>query len=127
MPRRTVHLTRQQRQHLEAMRDHAPQAYVRERCAAILKIADGHSPHWVARHGLLKPRDPDSVYAWLNAWEQDGLTGLRAHAHGGARQHGPGAAQTSALQEQLRHPPEALETELTAARWTLPLVRRRVG
>jgi hypothetical protein len=38
---------------------------VRERCGALLKIAAGHSPHAVATQGLLKPRDPDTVYGWL--------------------------------------------------------------
>jgi hypothetical protein len=38
---------------------------VRERCAAVLQIADGVSAHAVARQGRLKPRDPDTVYAWL--------------------------------------------------------------
>lgn len=44
-------------------RDRRP--YLRERAAALLKIADGASPHWVALHGLLKVRKPDTVYAWL--------------------------------------------------------------
>lgn len=127
MPRRTVQLTRQQEQQLQAQRDHAPQAYVRERCAAILKIAAGHSAHWVARQGLLKPRDPDTIYAWLAQWERDGLAGLSAHAHGGARRGGPAAAQTTALQEKLRHPPEPLAGEPTPARWTVRTVRQRFG
>lgn len=57
---------------------------VRERCAAVLKVAEGHSPHWVARSGLLRPRDPDTVYQWLRWYQQDGLPGLLAHQHGGA-------------------------------------------
>jgi hypothetical protein len=54
-----------------------------------LKIADGGTPHAVARHGLLKPRDPDTVYAWLSAYEANGLAGLLARQHGGRRRHGP--------------------------------------
>ena len=70
MPKKSPHrwfvsLTEHQCQHLKEARDHHPEPYVRERSAAILKIADGHSPHWVATHGLLKPRDPDTVYRWL--------------------------------------------------------------
>jgi hypothetical protein len=76
-------LTDPQRRELMQARDHDPRPYVRERCAAILKIADGHTPHWVARHGLLKPRDPDSVYAWLNRYQADGLAGLVAGQQGG--------------------------------------------
>jgi hypothetical protein len=76
-------LTDTQRHELLQARDHDPRPYVRERCAAILKSAAGHTPHWVARNGLLKPRDPDSVYAWLNRYQADGLAGLIAGQQGG--------------------------------------------
>jgi len=82
---RTLFLTEEQRQELLQLRDHDARPYVRERAAAILKIADGHSPHRVARSGLLKPRDPDSVYAWLDRYEAEGAAGLIAHPHGGSR------------------------------------------
>ena len=70
-----------------ALRDalhHHPSPQVRERCAAVLKVAEGHSPHWVARCGLLRPRDPDTIYQWLGWYQQDGLPGLLARQHGGA-------------------------------------------
>ena len=70
--RRTVALRWTQRRDLEQARDHDPRPDVRERCAAVLKVADGTSAHAVARHGLLKPRDPDTVYAWLNRSLADG-------------------------------------------------------
>ena len=89
MPRQTLTLTINQRQDLLHSRDHDQHPYVRERCAAILKIADGGAPHAVARQGLLKPRDPDTVYAWLSAYEASGLAGLLARQHGGRRRHGP--------------------------------------
>lgn len=82
---RTINLTTRERRALEASRDHDERPYVRERCSALLKIADGSAPHWVARHGLLKPRDPDTVYYWLAVYEQDGLAGLIAHRQGGPR------------------------------------------
>lgn len=50
--------------------------YRRERAAAILKIASGDSPHSVAKGGLLKERDPDTVYRWLKAFAQRGIDGL---------------------------------------------------
>ena len=81
--RRTIELTRLQRQELEQNRDHHSAAYVRERCGAILKIAEGQAAYAVARQGLLKPRDPDAVYHWLNIYEAEGLAGLRAHRQGG--------------------------------------------
>lgn len=83
--RRTLTLTEEERRQLVDHRDHDARPYVRERCAAILKIADGHSPHWVSQHGLLKQRDPDTVYKWLDYYEDNGLEGLMAHRHGGAR------------------------------------------
>jgi hypothetical protein len=64
-PRRTVRLSWTQRRELEQARNHDPRPYVRERCAAVLKIADGASAHAVAHQGLLKARDPDTLYAWL--------------------------------------------------------------
>ena len=81
--RRTLVLKAKQRMELEYYRDHAPQPYVRERCGALLKIADGHAPHAVATQGLLQPRDPDTVYAWVRLYETEGLEGIVAHQHGG--------------------------------------------
>ena len=83
--RRTVELSWEQRQELEAQRDHDPRPYVRERCAAVLKIAEGQAAYWVARRGLLKVRDPDTVYSWLAHYQADGLAGLLAYPHGGNR------------------------------------------
>src|SRR5215208_2962408 len=83
--RRTLELTDEQRAELERYRDHDGRPYVRERCAALLKVAAHRSPHWVARHGLLKPRDPDTVYGWLTGYQRTGVAGLIAHRHGGAR------------------------------------------
>ena len=85
MPRRrTLDLTDPQRQELLHYRDHDPRPYVRERCAALLKIADGQSAHAVARHGLLQPRDPDTIYSWLDMYERLGVQGLLHFQHGGA-------------------------------------------
>lgn len=85
MVRRAVTLTEEQRRELLELRDHDSRPYVRERGAAILKIADGQSPHFVATRGLLKPRDPDTVYAWLDHYQSAGVAGLIAHPQGGAR------------------------------------------
>jgi hypothetical protein len=74
--RRTLTLTAEQRAELEDLRDQSPTSYLRERAAALLKIADGASPHAVALQGLFKPRDPDTIYAWLNAYEREGVQGL---------------------------------------------------
>jgi hypothetical protein len=86
--RRTLELTDTQRQGLQHYRDHDPRPYVRERCAALLKIASGQSAHAVARHGLFKPRDPDTVYQWLNWYERLGLCSVWMFQHGGKHRVG---------------------------------------
>ena len=82
---RTLMLRTKDEQELIDHRDHDPRPYVRERCSAILKIAAGHSAHWVSQNGLLKPRDPDTVYGWLNAYEAEKMAGLEKHQQGGPR------------------------------------------
>jgi hypothetical protein len=87
--RRTLTLTEAQRQELLHHRDHDPRPYVRERCAALVKIADGLAPPAIARQGGLRLRDPDTVYAWLDRYQADGLAGVLAHQHGGDRRSWP--------------------------------------
>lgn len=65
-----------ERPELEKIRDHHPKPYVRERAAAILKIADHMSGREVALHGLLKPRCPDSIYDWVKDYRSEGVKGL---------------------------------------------------
>lgn len=83
--RRTVALSWTQRRELEQARDHDPRPYGRERCAAVVKIADGATAPAVARQGLWKPRDPDTVYAWRERYATEGLAGLTGHRQGGYR------------------------------------------
>jgi hypothetical protein len=81
--RRKLKLSEEEKKELSELRDQTKQEYVRERCAALLKIAAGRSAHWVALHGLLKRRDPDTVYKWLDIYEAEGLAGLQGHQQGG--------------------------------------------
>ena len=83
--RRTLKLSQEEEAKLQEQRDHNPRPYMRERCAALLKIARGKSAHWVSQHGLLQKRNPDTVYNWLNIYETEGLAGLIARQHGGYR------------------------------------------
>lgn len=78
MPRRKrcLELSQSERLSLEQARDRHPKAYVRERAAALLAIASGQRAHALAKQGLLKPRDPDTIYAWLNKYEAKGLAAL---------------------------------------------------
>jgi len=72
----TITLTGDQRRELEITRAYHERPYVRERAAAILKIANGMPARQVALRGLLKPRDPDTVYAWVRRYRKEGLEGL---------------------------------------------------
>ncbi len=83
--RRKLELSAQMRQELVELRAQTKQEYVRERCAALLKIADGASAHQVAKEGLLRPRDPDTVYGWMDMLEKEGISGLQRHKQGGKR------------------------------------------
>ena len=83
--RRRLALAPAQREALVAHRDHDPRPSVRERCAALLKIADGMRPHAVAQRGRLRARDPDTVCGWLAAYDTRGPAGVTARQPGGAR------------------------------------------
>ncbi len=76
MTQRQVRLTQAQRQELMRLRDTADKPYLRERAAAILKVADGMPAAVVARHGLLRQRKPDTIYDWLNRFHDEGVAGL---------------------------------------------------
>lgn len=76
MLRRTLFLTPAERAALVDLRTRSPKPYLRERAAALLQIADGASVRHVARHGLLQPRDPETVAAWLDRYDEAGIAGL---------------------------------------------------
>lgn len=74
---RPLYLTDAERVTLTELRDHGPKPYLRERAAALLKIADGLAPTRIARSGLLRPRRPETVMAWLDRYTIDGIAGLQ--------------------------------------------------
>lgn len=74
--RRTLRLSPTDRAALERLRATSAKPYLRERAAALLQIAEGASVPAVARSGLLVPRDPDTVYAWLDRYLAEGIAGL---------------------------------------------------
>ncbi len=67
----------EQADELTHLRDHDPAPYVRERAAAILKVAAGQSLRAVARAGLLRPRRRETVAAWVQRYLAEGVAGLR--------------------------------------------------
>lgn len=87
MSRRPIRLelSDEQRQALEAVRDRSPKAYLRERAAALLKIAAGESGLQVAEHGLLKRRKADTVYEWVQRYRAGELEGLTMTAGRGRK------------------------------------------
>jgi transposase len=126
----TFTLTNKVRKSLLWHRDYDPRHYVQERASAILKIADGRAPHWVAKNGLIRPRDPDTVYNWLAIFKAEGVQGLEAHQHGGFRGHTL-RTRREELQDRLRRPPDPGCTDmsrrnpqLTPCRWSLLIVRQ---
>jgi hypothetical protein len=71
MPRRTLALTEEERQELIGIAQRDPRAYMREKAHALLAIARGYSPHFVATSGLSplrKSRHPETLYIWLDAY-----------------------------------------------------------
>jgi hypothetical protein len=73
---RQVVLSPADRTALEQLRDHATQPYLRERAAALLKVADGSPAAVVAREGLLRRRQPMTLYHWLDRYAAAGIAGL---------------------------------------------------
>jgi hypothetical protein len=85
MSTRRLVLTEVQRRQLAHLRDASSKPYLRERAAALLKIADGMSAAQVAHQGLLRPRQPDTVYRWLNAFVAQGIEGLKVKPGAGRK------------------------------------------
>lgn len=76
MPRHIrIQLTEAQRQELVQVRGHHTKAYLRERAAAVLKVADGALVQQVATTGLLKRHEPETVRGWINRYLTAGLAG----------------------------------------------------
>ena len=82
---RTLELTARQRRTLVRARDHHRKPHLREKAAALLKVADGWTVTAVARHGLLKPRSRNTVTAWLDRYQARGLAGLKVKAGRGRK------------------------------------------
>jgi hypothetical protein len=83
--RRYLKLDQAQRAELDELirRDERP--YMRERAWALIQIADGKSPHWVSQSGLMRRRRPETVVAWLNAYEGGGVEALLQKRRRGRR------------------------------------------
>lgn len=80
-----VELEAGQRETLVAMRDHHPKAYLRERAAAILKVAEGQTIQAVAGGGLLRTREWETVAGWVKGYVSKGLGRLYVQAGRGRK------------------------------------------
>jgi transposase len=76
MKRLTLELEPYQVITLEQMRDRHPTPYLREKAAALLKVAAGEKIETVAEKGLLKKRKSATVRGWVTAYREHGLAGL---------------------------------------------------
>jgi transposase len=131
MPARlTIALTAAEAATLAAARDHHPRGYARERAAAILKVADGWSARRVAAEGLLRPRRPETVAGWVDAYLRRGVVALavlpgrgRKPAYARAGLSRRDAAE--AVLDRVHQPPRA--AGLDRARWTLAALGAAVG
>lgn len=66
----TIELTDTEREQLEAVRRRDKRPYMREKAAAVLKVADGETALHVALHGLTRTRDPETIYGWLKEFRE---------------------------------------------------------
>ena len=82
--RGTLELTPEDRAQLAHHREPDARPFVRERGAALLKVAAGASPHAVAHHGRLRPREPDTVYEGVTWYEKLGFFRVEHFQQGGA-------------------------------------------
>ena len=76
-PALVLRLTPEQSAELTRLRDHDPKPHVREKAAALLKVAGGRTASWVAAQGLLRPHRPETVSAWVARYRRDGAAGRR--------------------------------------------------
>src|SRR5690242_14792177 len=98
MRRTLLTLSEVQRLELLALRDHHPKPSRRGQAAALLKVADGWPAAHVAAFGLLRPRDPETVAAWVHRYLHGGFAALAVGPGRGRKPafslggplHGPG-------------------------------------
>lgn len=120
---RKIVLTDDEQKTLERIRDTHPAPHMRERAAAILKVASGMSAHAVAKYGLLTERKADTVYGWLDRWVAEGLPGLAVKEGRGRKpKHQFTDREKEALQEMLHQSPELFGIE--KSRWTIKDIQK---
>lgn len=113
-------LNKREKKTLTHIRNRSEKPYKRERAAALLKVADGMSPHAVALHGLLRKRDPDTVYGWVSAFAALGIKSLS---------HAPRKRKDSLTQDEKEELSKTItekspkDFSIPRSRWTLRTLR----
>ena len=80
-----LRLNPQQEQELQYTLKHDEKPYLRERCSALLKVAQGCSIRQVAAHGLLQVRSEETLSQWITRYLHEGLPGLLIRAGRGRK------------------------------------------
>ncbi len=80
-----IQLSESQRRELEDLRNHTPLPYLRERAAAIFKIADGYSGLETARKLLNRSHWQDTIYDWVKRYQTEGIDGLKIRSGRGRK------------------------------------------
>lgn len=115
---RKIELTKEEKKELKKLRDTHLKPYIRERAAAILKVDGGMSGRDVAKKGLLKERKPDTIYDWLDQWEEEGLEGLTIEKGRGRHpKHEFTKKEIKELKEIIHQSPENFGIE--KSRWSV--------
>jgi transposase len=83
--RRYLTITEAQKEELEWVRDKHPKAHIREKAGILLKIAGGMSPYAASQEGGMKPHHPDTIYKWLNWYEEQGIQRFEVQAGRGRK------------------------------------------
>jgi transposase len=94
-----ITLSDEQRAELEHARKHHVKPYVREKCAAIIKVADGRSCREVAKSGLVNAHALDTITDWIKAYAEHGLEALVVHPGRGRK---PAFSPSGQTQEQAK-------------------------
>jgi transposase len=118
----TLTLKPDERSLLQKLVNSHPKAYLRQRAAALLKIADGDSVNHVAHHGLLRRFRHKTVSTWLKRYQTQGFQGLLIKAGRGRKPafqphfSSPVEAQEALLHTLNRSPEDYVQS---GTRWTL--------
>jgi len=134
MARRTLILTEEQRHKLLQLRDHDARPYVRERGAALLKVADGDPPHRVAKARAAEAPRPRHPLLLARPVPSSGVQWLLAHPQGDFPREAFFSDAEPILERLRQGPGEEARQEMATtdtcpppSRWTLRTIGRTIG